>query len=85
MSFNMTTSPDGRLVKLVAERNGQPPTPTIVQENPAYAKWVERAALILCDEAGELGEIPTPCFTHIHEASRISAALRMTVMNSAGR
>lgn len=55
-----------------------PPDSTIVMPNPAYDKWVEHVALILCLDAGECGVIPTPCGTHLTEARRFGMDCRST-------
>lgn len=52
------------------------PEAYITTSNPAYEKWIERAGLILCLDAGECGVIPTPCSNHLSMARRLEAARR---------
>lgn len=83
VSFASGMSVNTAHADFVRQACGLAPAPTIVTFNPAYEKWVERAGLHLCDEAGELGEIPTPCSPHLAEARRIAYHLSITVMNGA--
>jgi hypothetical protein len=51
---------------------GPAPDEYIQTFNPAYEKWIERCALRLCDDAEELGEIPTPCRVHLAQARTLA-------------
>ena len=53
-----------------------PPDPRIEVSNPQFEKWVERAGLILCIEAGEAGVVPTPCGMHLSQAREHGRLLR---------
>lgn len=79
---NIEAAPTQWRVELVTKKRGQPPAPTVVTSNPDYDKWVEGAALVLCDDAGECGQIPTPCWKHLSESRRIASHLLTRVTNT---